>query len=167
MQTDERRMLRRVADYQFGAGAGTALFPDGEELTVYRTTSGRPNQVVADAGRLITYGVDGRFRLGVTGGERLQAGLDAPTHRVVLGDESEPFVREGRNAFAKFVQAADDGIRPGDEVLIVHADGPLLGVGRAELSGAGMRDFETGMAVFVRDGAGPAEEEPAAETADG
>src|SRR6056297_59927 len=146
MQTDERRMLRRVADYQFGAGAGAALFPDDEDLTVYRTTSGRPDQVVAEAGRLVTYGVDGRFRLGTTGGHRLRDGLDAPRHRVVLGDESEPFVREGRNAFAKFVQSADDAIRPGDEVLVVHADGPLLGVGRAELSGDGMRDFETGMA---------------------
>ena len=158
MQTDERRMLRRVADYQFGSEAGDALFPDDEDLTVYRSTSGRPDQVVAESGRLVTYGVDGRFRLGTAGGRRLLAGLDAPRHRVVLGDESEPFVREGRNAFAKFVQSADDGIRPGDEVLVVHADGGLLGVGRAELAGQGMRDFDTGMAVFVRDGAGPADE---------
>jgi uncharacterized protein with predicted RNA binding PUA domain len=153
MQTDERRMLQRVADYQFGAGAGSTLFPDDEDLTVYRSTSGRPDQVVADAGRLVTYGVDGRFRLGTAGGRRLQGGLEAPRHRVVLGDESEPYVREGRNAFAKFVQSADDAIRPGDEVLVVHDDGPLLAVGRAELSGQGMADFDTGMAVFVRDGA--------------
>lgn len=158
MQADERRMLQRVADYQFGSGAGAVLFPDDEDLTVYRTTSGRPEQVVADAGRLVTYEVDGRFRLGTAGGRRLLAGLDAPRHRVVLGDESEPYVREGRNAFAKFVQAADEGIRPSDEVCVVHADGPLLGVGRAELAGAGMLEFETGMAVFVRHGVGPADE---------
>lgn len=154
METAERRMLRRVAAYQFGSGAGAALFPEGESLSVYRSTSGRPDQVVADAGRLVTYGVDGRFRLGMAGGKRLQAGLAAPRHRVVLGDESEPYVREGRNAFAKFVQQADQGIRPGDEVLVVHTDGSLLGVGRAELAGAGMQAFDTGMAVFVRDGAG-------------
>jgi len=154
MKADERRMLQRVADYQFGSGAGSALVPDGEDLTVYRSTSGRPDQVVADTGRLVTYGVDGRFRLGVAGGRRLQRELDAPRHRVVVGDESAPYVREGRNTFAKFVQSVDDGVRPGDEVLVVHREGALLGVGRAELSGDGMRDFETGMAVFVRHGAG-------------
>ncbi|MFB6164193.1 MAG: PUA domain-containing protein [Haloarculaceae archaeon] len=157
MDHAERRMLARVADYQFGSGAGAALFPDGEALTVYHTSSGRPGQVVAEAGRLVTYGVDGRFTLGLTGGRRLQETLPADGYRVVVGDESEPFVREGRNAFAKFVQAADEAIRPGDEVLVEHADGDLLAVGRAELDGAGMLAFDTGMAVHVRDGAGDPE----------
>jgi uncharacterized protein with predicted RNA binding PUA domain len=84
----------------------------------------------------------------------LHATLDHPRYRVVVGDESEPFVRDGRNAFAKFVTDADSQIRPGDEVLVVHEAGPLLGVGRAELSGPAMLDFQTGMAVKVRDGAG-------------
>lgn len=161
MDADDRRMLGRVADYQFGAGAGTALFPVDESPEVTRTTSGRPRQVVADEGRLVTYAVDGRFTLGLAGGRRLQAAFDQPRCRVVVGDESEPFVREGRNAFAKFVQAADSNIRPGDEVLVEHADGHLLAVGRAELSGAGMLDFDTGMAVFVRKSVGVAGESAA------
>jgi len=152
MNDDDRRMLGRVADYQFGAGAGAALFPAEGELEVTRTTSGRPRQVIADEGRLVTYAVDGRFTLGAAGGHRLQAALPHPRCRVVVGDESEPYVREGRNAFAKFVQEADTGIRPGDEVLVEHEDGALLAVGRAELAGAGMLDFDTGMAVFVRNG---------------
>ena len=162
MDANEGRMLRRVANYQFGAGAGPALFPATEELEVYRTSSGRPQQVVADAGRLVTYGVDGRFTLGPVGGERLRTALDRPAARVVVGEESEPFVREGRNTFAKFVTDADPAVRPGDEVLVVHdGDGAtdadsLLAVGRAELAGADMLDFETGMAVFVRHGV-PAE----------
>lgn len=151
MDDSDRTFLRRIADYQFGRGAGTALFPDGEEMTVTTTSSGRPRQVRADEGRLVTYGTDGRFRLGTAGGKRLQA-VDAVTpYRVVVGDESEPFVREGRNVFAKFVDVADDGIRPRDDVVVEHEDGRLLAVGRAELSGEGMLDFETGMAVYVRD----------------
>jgi uncharacterized protein with predicted RNA binding PUA domain len=157
MDDSDRRTLGRIADYQFGAGAGAALFSPAADLEVYRTSSGRAEQVVAEDGRLVTYGVDGRFTLGMAGGRRLQAALEAPAYRVVVGDESEPYVRDGRNAFAKFVTAADDAVRPGDEVLLVHERGDLLAVGRAELDGAGMRDFETGMAVFVRDGAGPAE----------
>ena len=152
--TDERASLRRIANYQFGPGAGTALFPEEADLTVTHTSSGRPRQVHRDGRRLVTYGTAGRFTLGVAGGRRLRAGLEAPTHRVVVGDESEPHVRDGRNVFAKFVRHVDEGIRPRDEVLVEHHEGRLLAVGRAELSGAGMGQFGTGMAVQVREGVG-------------
>jgi uncharacterized protein with predicted RNA binding PUA domain len=176
MHTDDMARLRTVADYQFGAGAGRALF--APPVVVRHTSSGRPEQVLVgseaaeagdgapedDAGaRLVSYGVDGRFTLGAEGGRRLHAALPRapPAYHVFVGDDSEPFVREGRNAFAKFVVAADPAIRPGDEVMIVHErareregtdDGDLLAVGRAELPAAAMLDFETGMAVKVRDG---------------
>ncbi|WP_313690997.1 PUA domain-containing protein [Halorarum halobium] len=145
--------LRTVADYQFGATAGEALFPD-DDVEVRRSTSGRPRQVVADGGRVVSYRTDGRFTLGLEGGRRLRAALDHPAYSVVVGDESAPFVREGKNVFAKFVAEVDPAVRPHDEVAVVHEDGDLLGVGRAELSAEGMLDFDAGMAVKVRDGAG-------------
>jgi uncharacterized protein with predicted RNA binding PUA domain len=148
--------LRTVADYQFGAGAGRALFPPGEALELSRSSGGRPRQVHADGERLVSYGVDGRFTLGVGGGERLRAALAPPAYRVTVGDESDPFVRDGKNAFAKFVVDVDPAVRPGDEVLVVDGDDRLLAVGRAALPAAGMRDFERGEAVSVREGV-PAE----------
>jgi uncharacterized protein with predicted RNA binding PUA domain len=147
----EGRRLRRSADYQFGAGAGAVLFPAEESLTVRRSSSGRPEQVHAAEGRLVTQGIDGRFRISPLAGQRLADAFPVPRHRVVVGNESVPYVREGRNAFAKFVRSVDEGLRPGDEVIVTH-DGSLLGVGRAELSGNAMLDFETGMAVYVRHG---------------
>ena len=147
--------LETVADYQFGAGAGAALFDGSVEIR--RTSSGRPQQVLVDGERVVSYGTDGRVTLGAAGGRRLQRVLDPPAHRVVVGDDSEPFVREERNVFAKFVRKIDPAVRPGDEVLVEHHDGDLLAVGRAELSADGMRAFDTGMAVSVRDGV-PAEE---------
>jgi uncharacterized protein with predicted RNA binding PUA domain len=148
--------LRTVADYQFGSGAGEALFPsdDDESLTVHRSTGGRPRQIVAPEGRIVSYGTDGRFTLGIAGGRRLIDALDRPAARVVVGEESEPFVRDGKNAFAKFVRAVDPDVRPGDEVAVVLDDDTVVAVGRAELSADAMADFETGMAVHVRDGAG-------------
>ena len=143
--------LRTVADYQFGAGAGTILFPTDETFEIRRSTGGRPRQVHTDDARLVSYGVDGRFTLGIAGGRRL-LDLPAPANRVVVGDESEPFVREGENTFAKFVGEVDPAVRPGDEVLVVHERGDLLAVGRAELSADGMVDFDSGMAVKVREG---------------
>ncbi|MFP8951831.1 PUA domain-containing protein [Natrialbaceae archaeon A-arb3/5] len=145
--------LRTIGDYQFGSGAGGALFPPSESLSIKRTTSGRPQQVLSDDGRIVSFGTDGRFTLGLEGGRRLDAALDRPAYRVVVDDESEPFVREEKNVFAKFVLEADPAIRPGDEVLVVHERGELLAVGRAELDGQGIDDFESGMAVNVREGA--------------
>lgn len=143
--------LRTIARYQFGPAAGDALFPSGEDLELTRTSSGRPRQIRAPGGRLATYERDGRFRLGVEGGRRLHDALPEGAYRVAVGDESEPYVRAGRNAFAKFVRHADSGIRPRDEVLVVHGDS-LLGVGRAELPGTGMLAFGTGVAVKTRAG---------------
>lgn len=151
MDDDERARLRAVADYQFGAGAGVALFPDDGALDVLRSSTGRPQQVRTDDDtRVVSYTVEGRFTLGIAGGRRLLASIGRP--RVEVGDESEPFVRDGKNAFAKFVRSVDDDVRPGDEVLVTF-DGDLLAVGRAELPADGMRDFETGVAVKIREGA--------------
>jgi uncharacterized protein with predicted RNA binding PUA domain len=142
--------LETIADYQFGTGAGAALF-DGD-IDVQRTSSGRPQQILTGGEHVVSYGTDGRFTLGAAGGKRLQDALDASAYRVVIGDESEPFVRDGKNVFAKFIREVDTAIRPGDEVLVEHYDGELLAVGRAELSADAMVDFESGMAVKVRDG---------------
>lgn len=154
-EPDDAPRLRRIADYQFGRGAGSALLDGG--LRVERSSSGRPVQVHAPEGRLVSLGADGRFTLGLEGGRRLLEALDSPAARVVVGDESEPFVREGKNAFAKFVRGIDPAIRPGDEVCVVHREDDLLGVGRAELSAEAAIDFETGMAVKLREGAGEPE----------
>lgn len=142
--------LATVADYQFGAGAGKALFEG--DLVVQRTGSGRPQQILAEGDRVVSYGTDGRFTLGVAGGRRLRAALDPPASRVIVGNESAPFLRDGRNVFAKFVQCVDPAIRPGDEVVVEHHGGDLLAVGRAELSATAMDDFDTGMAIKVRNG---------------
>lgn len=144
--------LRTIADYQFGAGAGEALFPADASLTIKRTASGRPQQVLSETGRIVSFGTDGRFTLGVEGGRRLASALESPAYRVVVDDESEPFVRDGKNVFAKFVLEVGEGIRPGDEVVIVHERGEVIAVGRAELDAGAIRDFETGMAVKVRSG---------------
>ncbi|MFB6093455.1 MAG: PUA domain-containing protein [Halanaeroarchaeum sp.] len=153
MNDADAAALRTLADYQFGRGAGDALFPVHEDLDVERSRSGRPRQVFGDPGRLVSLGLDGRFTLGLAGGRRLVDGLAAPAARVVVGDESEPYVRDGKNVFAKFVSDVDPAVRAGDEVAVVHGRGAVLAVGRAELDAGSMGDFETGMAVMVREGA--------------
>jgi len=53
--------------------------------------------------------------------------------------------------FTKFVSDVDPTVRGGDEVVVVHERGEVIAVGRAELDAGAMVDFETGMAVRVRD----------------
>lgn len=148
--TEDIEALRTVANYQFGKDAGRQLLPTEGGLSMTRTSSGRPRQIRIDGERVATYETDGRLRLSMDGGRRLQA-AEGVGYSVIVGSESRPYVREGRNAFAKFVTDADEMIRPRDDVLVEHTDGELLAVGRAELSGRGMLDFDTGMAVKVRD----------------
>ncbi|MFB6163507.1 MAG: PUA domain-containing protein [Halococcoides sp.] len=147
--TDPTSKLRTIATYQFGPGAGEALFPTGEDRSINYSSGGRPRQVHGPHGRIVSLGTDGRFTLGIEGGRRLAAALDEPRSRVVVGSESDPYVRDGRNAFAKFVQTVDPAIRPGDEVLVVTDD--LIAVGRAALSASECLAFETGVAVDVRE----------------
>jgi len=142
------KKIRRVADYQFGSGAGEALFPDGVKFK--RSRTGRVTQVLLDGRRLATLKTDGRFTLSEGGGARLHAALEPPRMRVEFGDESLPYIRDGRNGFAKFVVNVDEEVRAGDEVLITGPDDEFVTTGRAELCPREMRDFDTGVAVLVR-----------------
>lgn len=155
MRDHEPARLRTIADYQFGAGAGEVLFPDFDQVTVRRSSSGRIRQLRVADSHLVSVGTDGRLTLGLAGGKRLVHGLPEPKARVIVGDESAPYIRDGRSAFAKFIRSVDPAIRARDEVAVVHKDGSLLGVGRAELDAASMHAFDTGVAVSLRAGVDP------------
>jgi 7-cyano-7-deazaguanine tRNA-ribosyltransferase len=70
--------------------------------------------------------------------------------RVVVSDDAVPFVEQGKNAFAKFVESCDPGVRAGMEVLLVDKRDRLLGSGTAFLCAREMLDFDRGVAVATR-----------------
>ncbi len=143
--------VQAIADFQFGRGAGKALFPDGCEFILSRT--GRIRQVTFGGKRLVTVrAMDGKLTLGIDGALRLLAALPPPAYRVVVLDEVAEFIRTGKNTFAKHVIASDPGIRAGDEVMVVTAGDELLATGSAVLSGREMLIFNYGVAVKVRQG---------------
>lgn len=145
------RRVRTIADYQFGAGAGNALFPDECEFGFSRT--GRIRYVLLGVERLATVRAgDGRLTLSYEGAHRLMAALASPAYRVVIDENVVEFVGKGKNAMAKHVIAADAEIRAGDEVLVVNAADDLVATGSAALSGEEMLAFNYGVAVNVRKG---------------
>jgi len=105
--------------------------------------------------RLVTVRAqDGRLTLGIAGAARLAAVLAPPAYRVAVREDVAAFIADGKNAMAKHVVAADEGIRAGDEVLVVTGDDMLLATGAALLSGREILAFNYGVAVKVRQGRG-------------
>jgi len=140
-----------IADYQFGSGAGTGLFPEGCEFLL--STTGRIRQIFYQGMRLATViASDGRLTLGIEGARRLLAVLSAPAYRVEICDDVAEFVAQGKNTFAKHVVSADPNIRAGDDVFVVASGDRLVACGVALLSGTEMLAFNYGAAVRVRQG---------------
>jgi uncharacterized protein with predicted RNA binding PUA domain len=140
-----------AADYQFGKGAGKALFPDDVRFMLSRT--GRIRQIVHGDKRVATVRAnDGFFILSAYGGQRLKEVLPAPQKRVVLNDDAAPFVAKGKTAFCKFILSCDPEIRALEEVLLVDKDDSLLATGQALLSAQEMLSFRKGAAINVRYG---------------
>lgn len=142
----------RTADWQFGAGAGTAL-SDGELRCERSRKTGKLRTVHLNGEHVLSLRAeDGLWTLKPAGARILHATLPAPANRVVVHADSVAFNRDGKSVFAKFVVDCDPDLRPGDECLVVDEQDALVAVGRVGLVREEMLDFETGTAVKVRDG---------------
>lgn len=151
LESNPLKRVRVIADFQFGSGAGNALFPD--DVTFQYSNTKRVRYVSLAGERLVTLRAgDGRFTLSTPGALRLMAALAAPAYRVVIDPEVVAFVSAGKNAMARHVTAADSQIRAGDEVIVVCGNDGFVAVGSAALSGEEMLAFNYGVAVQIRKG---------------
>ncbi|HOV81535.1 MAG TPA: pseudouridine synthase [Methanothrix sp.] len=145
-------MLKRAritADYQFGRGAGEALFPDGTAYSLSKTR--RLRYLYSDKERIATVRArDNLLTLSMLGARRLHAFLKSPLLRVMACDDAAPFVAKGGNLFARHVLAVDPEIRAGEEVLVVDSQDRLLATGTAVLAPEEMLQIKRGIAVAVR-----------------
>jgi len=137
---------------QFGRGAGDALLAGKVQLVRSKNT-GRVRNVIVEGKHVLSMRAhDGLFTLRLDGGKVLHRAFPKPALRVVIETETAEFNRAGKNVFAKFVIAADDELRPFDEVLIVDQEDRLVAVGQALLSPEEMVAFDHGLAARVREG---------------
>ena len=144
--------IRTVADFQFGIGSGSALFPDGSQITKSRST-GRIRNILFDGritGTMRT--MDGFFTLTTDGGERLRSATPYPGKRVVVNRDSAEYNVKGFNVFFKFIVRADENIVAGNDVLVVDEDDRLLAVGKSTVSGRELLYYREGVAVKVHHG---------------
>lgn len=143
---------RTIADFQFGQGAGKALFPDG--TTFQLSSSSRLRYLFSGKERIATLRAqDGLLTLSMLGAARLHKSFPMPRHRIIVSQDAEPFIRNGGNAFARHVMCADAEIRAGEEVLVVNSHDDLIATGKAVIAPAEMLQIKRGLAVSVRYGA--------------
>jgi archaeosine synthase len=138
-RTREHNTVRAIADYQFGEGAGEALFPDLRTEARYpklRATDADGTQLAAMVPTV------GLLALSLAGARRW-VDSDVDTRRVEIDD----FVPHG-SVLAPGIVGASDSIRVGEEVVV---EGPsAFAVGRAEMPGPAMEESTRGVAVDVR-----------------
>jgi predicted RNA-binding protein (TIGR00451 family) len=141
-----------VADYQFGKGTGTRLFPESVKI-VFSKKTGRIRYIYLEGKRLATMRpTDGLFSLSIAGAKRVVEKTRSAKCLVAVRNDVSKYIAEGGDVFAAHVVKADDDIRSRDEVIVLDEDGKILAVGRAVLSGEEMKAFKRGVAVKVRRG---------------
>jgi archaeosine synthase len=132
-----KNILRGIADYQFGRGAGWLLVPDGASIRAPFPKY----QVFYDKKQLASLNPrTGTLIPTLEGAMRL---LELGTYQIHIDD----FVPSG-NLLAPGVVDADVNIRPSDQVTVVSER--VLGVGRAMMGGFEMIRSTRGIAVDLR-----------------
>jgi uncharacterized protein with predicted RNA binding PUA domain len=144
--------VRSIADYQFGKGVGTKLFPENVEIA-YSKATGRIRYVHLNGERLATLRpTDGLLSLSITAAHVVAENRESAKCFVMVRQDVSEFIAAGGDVFAAHVVKADDAIRRKDEVIVVDEDNRVLAVGCALLSRSEMKAFKTGVAVKVRHG---------------
>ena len=149
---DDIKKIKAIADYQFGVGAGEALFTG--KINIEKSKKTGKIRHIYDGKVLIVNmrASDSYLILSKEGAKRLHSAMPYPQNRVVVNKDSEPFALDGKSVFCKFVVECDENIRSKDEVLIVNEEDKLLAYGKALLGACEIEQFETGQAIKTRKG---------------
>ena len=151
-EKDDVKKLKAIADYQFGVGAGEALFTGNINIEKSKKT-GKIRHIYDGKVLIVNMRAsDSYLILSKQGAKRLHNTMQYPKNRVVVNSDAEPFALDGKSVFCKFVVECDDNIRSNDEVLIVNEDDKLLAYGKALLGACEINQFKTGQAIKTRKG---------------
>jgi len=144
------RIVRDLADYQFGKGVGEKLFPEDCRIEVSKRT-GRPRYVYHGEKLLATIRYpDNLLALSLEGAERLRKILGEDAPRVIVRKSAVEKILKGLNPTARDLLSCSPNLRPGDEVIIEDVDGGIVAIGRAVVSSQTMRELREGVIVKIR-----------------
>ena len=73
-------------------------------------------------------------------------------YSVIVTEDAEPFIRNGKSIFSKFVLETDNNIRANDEIFVLNQDLKLLAIAKSVLSAKEIIEFQRGVAAKTRRG---------------
>lgn len=144
-------VVRQIISYQYGVPLSNTkkIITKKYVIEISRNT-GRPQKVFSGDNLIGTFrDTDGYFIPTFEGAKVLVPHLGG-AYNVHVNKDVEKFIREGKSLFSKFVDSADEKIRPGDEVFAVGSRNTLLATGCALLNSREMMSFKYGVAVDIR-----------------
>ncbi|MDR3292148.1 MAG: tRNA guanosine(15) transglycosylase TgtA [Methanobrevibacter sp.] len=151
-KVNDQDKIKAIADYQFGNGTGKALF-NGETKIEKSKKTGKIRHIYCDDELIANMRAsDSYFVLAKEGARRLHKAIKFPKNRVIVNADCEPYSREGKTVFSKFVTDGDSNIRAKDEVLIVNENDDLLAFGKSLLNYNEIMNFNVGQAIKNRKG---------------
>ena len=146
------RKVRSVADYQFGKGVGSKLFPENIEVQ-YSPRTGRIRYINLNGERLATLRpTDGLLSLSLKAAFFMAENTPFAKCFVTVQNDVSKYIAAGGDVFAVHLVKVDAEVGAKDEVIVLDEDKHVLAVGRAMLSSEEMKAFKTGVAVKVRHG---------------
>lgn len=146
---EDQHVILGICVYQFGPRAEPLI----DNVTISYGKTGKVRHIHQDTTLLATLRpMDGLFVLTFEGAQKLHTLLPPPERRVIAHEEAVPFIKEGKDLFAKFVTKIDEKLRAYEEVFITDTDDTLLGVGKLLLSPKEALSFKKGVAVQCRRG---------------
>lgn len=146
----DQDVVKAISVYQFGPRAA----PLFDNSTIAYGRTGKVRHLYEHETLLATLRpLDGLFVLTFEGAQRLHALVPFPERRIIADEEAVPFIKEGKDLFAKFAVDMDETLRAYEEVLIIDRHDTLLGVGKLLLSPGEVKAFKKGVAVQCRRGA--------------
>jgi len=152
LMENAKQKVRCIADYQFGKGTGTKLFPENIEIQ-YSPRTGRIRFINLDNKRLATLRpTDGRLALSLTAAQTIAEHIPEAKCFVTVQNAVAPYIAKGGDVFAVHVVAVDEEVCAKDEVIITDENHQVLAVGRTLLSSNEIHAFKTGVAVKTRHG---------------
>jgi predicted RNA-binding protein (TIGR00451 family) len=154
MRLDPFMILKKVADYQFGYGAGDALFPSDliSKMEVkYSRKSGKIRYVFLDNKTYVTFRAsDGFIVSSLEAAANLIKNMRLFKYAVQVDNLFVPMIFDIRRVLVKHIKRVDPNIEAGSEVIVIDENNNIVGVGRAILSGEEMQLMKRGVAVKLR-----------------
>ncbi|MFO7618303.1 MAG: phosphoadenosine phosphosulfate reductase family protein [Thermoplasmata archaeon] len=145
--------IRRTIDENYGPGTGIAMIPEGH-LAVLNKCPGVDimDEVVMNGivlgSHVFEPGTGWHFICRIEGARRI-AGI-ATTNWAIIDDGAIPFIRKGASSMAVGILDADQGIKVGDEVIVLSSSREAISTGKARMTGIQMKDGQRDAAIKSR-----------------